>query len=151
MLAPATPSFAQAEKPVATITSPAGLGSLSHETAPWPQMVGALLVVIVVILTIAWGAKRLLRLPARSTGALRVLAALSMGPREKLVLVQVGTTQLLLGVAPGRIEPLHVLDEPLDEDALHGGLVPQFAEHLSAGAVRGLAALRPKRAEGGPE
>ncbi len=38
-----------------------------------------------------------------------------MGPRERVVLVQVGKQQLLLGVAPGRIQTLHVLDEPVTD------------------------------------
>jgi flagellar protein FliO/FliZ len=34
------------------------------------------------------------------------------------VLVQVGGKQLLLGVAPGRVNTLHVLDEPIATDQL---------------------------------
>jgi flagellar protein FliO/FliZ len=31
-----------------------------------------------------------------------------------VVLLEVGRTQLLVGLAPGRVQTLHVLDEPVD-------------------------------------
>ena len=63
---------------------------------------------------------------------------MSMGARERIVLVQVGTKQLLLGIAPGQISTLHVLNEPLEavSDA-HPHLQGQgFAEKLSAAISR---------------
>jgi flagellar protein FliO/FliZ len=47
-------------------------------------------------------------------GALDVIADLPLGPKERAVLVRVGKTQLLIGVAPGRVTTLHVLAEPVD-------------------------------------
>ena len=44
----------------------------------------------------------------------KVLASLPVGTRERIVLMQAGDRQIVLGVAPGRINTLHVLDEPLD-------------------------------------
>lgn len=41
---------------------------------------------------------------------MKVISALSLGMREKLILVQVGEKQLLLGVTPGRIDNLLVLE-----------------------------------------
>ena len=46
-------------------------------------------------------------------GSLRVVASLAVGQRERAVVVQVGDRQLLLGVAPGRVELLHELGAPL--------------------------------------
>lgn len=54
----------------------------------------------------------------RKTGALsvntktnmKVVSGLSLGMREKLILVQVGEKQLVLGVTPGRIDNLLVLE-----------------------------------------
>jgi flagellar protein FliO/FliZ len=48
-----------------------------------------------------------------ATGALRVVASLHLGQRERAVVVQVGERQLLLGVAPGRVALLHELGTPL--------------------------------------
>jgi len=44
----------------------------------------------------------------------KVLASLPVGARERIVLMQAGDRQIVVGVAPGRVNTLHVLDEPLD-------------------------------------
>jgi flagellar protein FliO/FliZ len=46
-------------------------------------------------------------------GALNVIGEVRLGPKERAVLLQVGTTQLLVGVAPGQVSALHVLAEPV--------------------------------------
>ena len=74
-----------------------------------------------VVLLVFWGCARLVR---RLNGAglvgggaaqagLRVVGALSLGSRERLVLVQAGEEQLLLGVTATSIERLHLLPTPL--------------------------------------
>lgn len=50
-------------------------------------------------------------LPANGKDNMRVISALSVGTREKIVLVQVGEKQLLLGVAPGSINKILVLED----------------------------------------
>jgi flagellar protein FliO/FliZ len=46
-----------------------------------------------------------------------VLADLPLGQKERAVLIRVGTKQILLGVAPGRVSTLHVLSEPVELSA----------------------------------
>jgi flagellar protein FliO/FliZ len=48
--------------------------------------------------------------PINSRDKMKVVAGLSLGGREKIVLVQVGEKQLLLGVSPGKIDNLLVLE-----------------------------------------
>ena len=79
------------------------------------QLTLGLAVVLAAIVGSAWLLRRYGRLQSNMAGALRVIGGLSMGPRERVVLVQVGKQQLLLGVAPGRIQTLCVLDEPIAE------------------------------------
>ncbi len=47
---------------------------------------------------------------------IRFVDALALGQRERLVLVQVGDEQIVLGVSPGRVERVHVLEHPVDFD-----------------------------------
>lgn len=94
------------------------------------QLAGGLAVILVVIAVLAWLARRLQALPARQAGAIRVLAALSLGQRERVVLMQVGTTQVLVGVAPGQVCGLHVFAEPAVSD-----------QDQSAAGAAGFAAL----------
>ncbi len=96
-------------------------------TSLWQLTLG-MLVVLGLIVSIAWVLKRTGRFQMAAGGGLRVLGGLSMGSRERVVLVQAGETQLLLGVAPGRVQTLHVLDQPLQMSTPTGA---GFAEQLS--------------------
>ncbi len=78
------------------------------------QLVGGLLVVLVSIVVLAWFAKRFNRLQTSSDGSLQIIGGISMGARERVVLVRAGDEQILLGVSPGRINALHVLNEKAD-------------------------------------
>jgi flagellar protein FliO/FliZ len=50
----------------------------------------------------------------RVSGAIDVIADIPLGAKERAVLLKVGQKQILVGVAPGRVNLLHVLEEPLD-------------------------------------
>lgn len=75
------------------------------------QFLAGLVVVLVSIVGLAWLLKRAGGLRASARGTLRVIDGIALSTRERLVLVQVGETQVLLGVAPGRISRVHVLEE----------------------------------------
>lgn len=90
----------------APAASPANAGSIGGA-------VFALVVVIGLILALAWLAKRMPGFGGASNPALRIVGSLALGPRERLVVVAVGDTQLLLGVGAGGTRTLHTLDEPL--------------------------------------
>lgn len=108
---------------------PAKIASDPLGAANLLQLSLGLIVVLAAIVGSAWLLRRYGRLQSGVDGALRVIGGLSMGPRERVVLVQVGKQQLLLGVAPGRIQTLHVLDEPVVEN---GPQAPSaFAERLA--------------------
>ncbi|WP_297526434.1 flagellar biosynthetic protein FliO [Thiohalobacter sp.] len=86
------------------------------------QLLLGLAAVMLLIFGMAWLLRRVTGQGALANGALRIVGGLSMGARERIVLVQVGDTQLLVGVAPGRVQTLHVLPEPLPvETAEQGG------------------------------
>jgi flagellar protein FliO/FliZ len=95
------------------------------------QVLAALGAVLLVLVLLAWALRYLLRLtPGGVPGAVRVVAAIPLGTRERVLLLQVGQTQLLVGVAPGRIQTLHVLDRPVDL-AGAGDASPGFAPQLA--------------------
>lgn len=74
------------------------------------QWLLALLVVLAVFLAAAWLLRKSGSLSLLNKGQLAVVAGLSLGMREKLVLVKVGDKQLLLGVTAGRIDKLLELE-----------------------------------------
>ncbi len=96
----------------------------------------ALSVVLAAIIALAWLLRRVVRFNHGANGQLRILGGLSVGNRERIVLVQVGKIQLLVGVAPGRVQTLHILDEPVETPqadsagAVGGGV--SFAQRLRA-------------------
>lgn len=81
------------------------------------QLTLGMLVVLAILGGLAWLMRRSGRFGTGMSGALRVLGGVPMGSRERIVLLQVGDQQLLIGVAPGRIQTLHVLPEPITEAA----------------------------------
>lgn len=87
-------------------------GASSGRVALMQTAIG-LTVVIAVIYALAWLAKRTnLGAMGRDKG-LKVLVVLPLGTREKAVLVDIAGTQMLLGVAPGRVSTLHVFPDPV--------------------------------------
>ena len=93
------------EKVITSLTSePIGLSN-------YMQMFFGLFIVVALIFGMAWFMKRLGSVNGMAAGNLKVLGGISVGQRERVVLIQAGETQLLIGVAPGEIRTLHVLDE----------------------------------------
>jgi flagellar protein FliO/FliZ len=83
-----------------------GAGSLVQVTL-------SLVLVLAAVFAAAWLLRRLKTISKFSSGPIEIVADVSVGPKERAVLVQVGGKQLLLGVAPGRVTTLHVLDQPV--------------------------------------
>ncbi|GAB4288863.1 MAG: flagellar biosynthetic protein FliO [Thiohalomonadaceae bacterium] len=95
------------------------------------QVLLALVLVLLLIVGMAWLMRRMGGLTQVGGGVVRVLGGVPVGQRERVVLIQVGNKQLLLGVAPGRVQTLHVLDEPISVTTAPGGN-DSFAERLTA-------------------
>ncbi len=94
------------------------------------QMVAGLALVVILIFALAWAVRRFGNVNVNARGALRVVGALSMGARERVVLIQAGEKQILLGVAPGRVQTLHVLEEPIQPQTASAAPMGAFAERL---------------------
>lgn len=78
------------------------------------QLVTGLFIVLLCIVVLAWAAKKLNRFRFVPDNSLKIIGGLNLGARERVVLMQVGKEQLLIGVSPGRINTLHKLDTPLE-------------------------------------
>ena len=90
------------------------------------QVVVALLAVVVLILVVAWFVRRFSGLGSTSGKPLRMLAALSVGNRERIAVIDVGGRQILVGITSQQISSLMKLDEPLDISRGDG----EFARNL---------------------
>jgi len=67
----------------------------------------ALLLVVGLIAALAWAARRMRRFGGTSE-RIQVLSDRTLGPKERCLLVRVGDTDILVGVAPGSVQTLHV-------------------------------------------
>ena len=81
------------------------------------QMFGALMLVLAVIVGGTWLLKRFALLPTAAPGVVKVVAAAGVGQRERVVVVEIDQTWLVLGVAPGRVNKLHAMDKPAADPA----------------------------------
>ncbi|MDH3325910.1 MAG: flagellar biosynthetic protein FliO [Gammaproteobacteria bacterium] len=77
------------------------------------KVAGGLLLVIFAIFGSAWFYRRFGNFSPVANDSLKVIGGLTMGQKEKIVLLQVGDEQVLIGVAPGNIQKLHVLASPI--------------------------------------
>ena len=112
-------------------------GSPAVDVGSVLQVFLGLVVVLMLIGAVAWLLRHVLRLQPTMSGQMRILGGLSMGARERVVLLKVGETQLLLGVAPGRVHTLHVLDRPLEESTPEARLPRGFPAQLARALKHG--------------
>ncbi|MFI4866681.1 MAG: flagellar biosynthetic protein FliO [Steroidobacterales bacterium] len=107
-----------------------------QQSAPGPaggllRVVLALIVVLAAVLAAAWLTRRMRSFSGAGSGAnLEMLAQLPLGTRERAVLVRVGDAQVLIGVAPGNVRTLHVLERASLPQA---GAIPSDAGATPAG------------------
>jgi flagellar protein FliO/FliZ len=101
--------------------SPLSVGSLT-------QLTLSLLAIVALILAISWALKRLKLTPARGSGGIAVLDELNLGPRDRIVLLRVGESQVLIGVGAAGLVSLTPLATPIEIKAA-APVVP-FAERL---------------------
>ena len=80
---------------------------------PWGRLLSSVLIVVVLVFVLVLG-MRVLR--GRATGRqhiLRIVSMLVVGPKERLMLVQVESKVLLLGVTTGGITKLDEFEESM--------------------------------------
>ncbi len=71
------------------------------------QMGAGLAFIVALIYLLAWVSKKLQGSVKSNVDSLKIVGGLALGTRERLVLVQVYDTQVLIGVAPGQVSLLH--------------------------------------------
>ncbi len=111
-----------------------GAESPGVSTGAIAQMLLSLLLVIALLFLGAWLLRRLNG--GRSfggSGPLRVVGGLMISPRERIVLLEVEDTWLVVGIVPGQIKTLHTLPKgelppPVAGDGAFAQWLKQIAE-----------------------
>lgn len=73
------------------------------------QLAGGLVLVILTILALAWILRRLPVMAGQNRPLIEILAVRAVGARERMMLVQVGEEQILIGLTPTGMRHLHTL------------------------------------------
>lgn len=112
----ATPGIAASGAGPHTMPAP---GSAVATTSPLNMMLGLLFLLGLVALA-WWFVKRTGGAQWQGARAMKVVASLPVGARERVMLIEVGGQQVLVGVAPGRVNLLHRFEEPVVIDTAGG-------------------------------
>ncbi len=114
----ASPAWSAAEPP-----------AVSAGGALFQGLVG-LLIVLAALAVFFWFLRRFSPGQSGAQGAVKVVGGVMLGPRERLVVVEVGDTWLLLGVGGGQVNTLHTLPRPAGYVPVAGEPLPGFADKL---------------------
>jgi len=99
---------------------------------------GKLAIALIIVLAVFWVFARVMRQLQTGRGgahrSLKVVGGLSLGQRERVVVVQAGDEQLVLGVTSTQINILHTLSTPLSVPPTED--VSDFKVKLSAALKR---------------
>ena len=96
-------------------------------------MVLGLIVVLGLLLGALWLLKRISQPRGAVAGLMRVIAGVAVGPRERVVILELGNSWLVLGVAPGQVSTLAEIPRqelPTAEQAPAAGEFPAWLKQI---------------------
>jgi len=110
-----SPALAVAETvttAVSTVPTPQGNGV---DTMTILNVFGSLIIVLGLLFGLAWLYKKLaIKLPGSSH--IKIVSSVMLGPRERILVIEVQGKQRVLGVTSNQISMLFELDQPLVDD-----------------------------------
>jgi len=104
------------------------------------QVLTGLGLVLFLVLGAAWLLRRVGRVPGFSNQAIKTIGAAAVGTRERVVLLEVSGTWILVGVAPGQVRPLATMPKgeiltgaaQVDASAPFSSLLKRFTDRQHA-------------------
>ena len=90
------------------------------------QVIGSFVVVILLLVGVLVLLRRFNGVSSQMSGNMRVISSVGVGQRERVVLVQVGEEQILVGVGPGNVRKIHAFNEPVVEPS--ASTTPSFSD-----------------------
>ena len=93
--------------PLSAQAAEAGNAGLS--AGNYLQAFFALALIVGLLLGTAWLARKISGERGFNQGGLKLVGGITLGPRERVVVVEVGDTWLVIGIVPGQIRTLHQL------------------------------------------
>ena len=122
------------DKAAATAAAPTGSAVVTAN--PLTVLLG-LFAIVGLILLLAWLARRLNGVSTfNNSGTMRVVSSLAVGPRERVMVIDVAGEQFLIGVAQGSVNGIHHFSDPvIQANTTRGGFQKTLAQMLKSRAA----------------
>jgi flagellar protein FliO/FliZ len=113
-------------------TAPVGVSS-----GTYIQAALALALIVGLLAGTAWLARKVSGGKGFGQGGMKIVGGVAIGPRERIVLLEVGNEWLVVGIVPGQIRTLHRLDKgTVPNDELVASTDKPFTQWLQGIAER---------------
>jgi flagellar protein FliO/FliZ len=98
----------------------------------------ALALIVALLVGTAWLARKVSGGKGFGQGGMKIVGGVALGPRERIVLLEVGDEWLVIGIVPGQIRTLHRLEKgaAMPADNLPGSAGKPFTQWLQGIAER---------------
>src|SRR5450830_1360526 len=131
-----TPVVAAAPLPAMPAGPPMAMATPTSSAGSLLQTIFALIFVLALLMGLAWFMKRYGAKAMGSNAKMRVVSSLSLGGRERVVLIEVADQWIVVGASPGRVNALATLprqeaDLPQLATAQNGPAAASFSEWLT--------------------
>ena len=126
----AVPQWARAQEAAPpSLQPPIGSGDILSVGA-------SLIVVVAAIMLCGWLYSRSQGLRVRGGGVISIIATQPLGPKERILLIEVANKQLIVGMTSSQVSTLHVFDEPVVRQEANSEQRGNFSDRLK-GILRG--------------
>lgn len=105
---------------------------MSNPVIEGPEMLSigiSMLIVLGTVVAFGWLYSRLRISGGGASDMINIVASRGLGPKERLLLVQVGDQQLLVGMTATAVQTLHTFDQPVQKTTSITQ-APGFADRL---------------------
>ena len=80
------------------------------------RMVGSMFVVLALVALCAWILRRWRDRQGSENGSIEIVSGITLGSKERIVLLRIGDEQILVGVSPAGMRSLHVVGQSLSRE-----------------------------------